>query len=158
MFPPELDPKRDRRSPGQVHRIGRRGRPLSLVVAVGLFGIFWVVSAGLALWGVVHGPATDKNGSVAGLVFWTVVFVLLMWRVWRGGRKAITFTASIGTVVGIVFLIGMVAFTVLMFVSPPGGSTVRAVAYLLPGLVAGGALLTAGILLRRREVADWGGF
>jgi len=158
MFPPELDPKRGRRSPGHVHRIGRRGRPLPLVVAIGLFGVFWVVSAGLALWGVVHGPATDQNGSVAGLVFWTVVFVLLMWRMWRGGRKAITFMASIGTVVGIVFLIGMVAFTVLMFVHPPGGSEVRSVAYLLPSLVAGCALFTAGRLLRRSEVSDWGGF
>jgi hypothetical protein len=156
MFPPELDPKGGR-SPGRVHRIGRRGRPLSLVVAVGLFGIFWAASAGMALWGVVHGPATGKNGSVAGLVFWTVVFVLLMWRVWRGGRKAIGFMARIGTRFGIVFLIGMVAFTVLMFVLPPGGSAVTSMAYLLPGLVAGGALLTAGLLLRRSEVSEWGG-
>ena len=114
MFPPEMGPERDHRSPGRVHRIGRRGRPLSLVAAVGLFGIFWAASAGMALWGVVHGPATDKNGSVA--------------------------------------------FTVLMFVSPPGGSAVESVAYLLPGLIAGGALLTAGFLLRRREVSEWGGF
>jgi hypothetical protein len=34
----------------------------------------------------------------------------------------------------------------------------RSADYLLPGLVAGGALLTAGILLRRREVSEWGGF
>jgi hypothetical protein len=155
MFPPESDPARGRRPSGRVHRIGRRGRPLSLVVAVGLFGVFWAASAGMALWGAVHGPAAGRNGSVAGVAFWTVVFALLMWRVWRGGRKAIGFLAMIGIRIGIVFLIGMVAFTVLMFVIPPGGSALTGAAYLLPGLAAGGALLTAGILLRRREVTDW---
>jgi hypothetical protein len=157
MFPPELDAKRDRPL-GRVHRIGRRGRPLSLVVAVGLFGIFWVASAGLALWGVVNDESTGTGGSVAAIVFWTVVVGLLMWRMWRGGRRAIGFMAAIGTMIGAVFLLGMVAFTVLMVVSPPGGPLVRSFAYLLPGVVAGGALLTAGILLRRREVADWAGF
>jgi hypothetical protein len=155
MFPPELTPKRH--SSGHVHRVGQRGRPLSLVVAVGLFGVFWVVSAGLALWGVAHEKNTGKSGSVSGIVFWTVVVILLMWRVWRGGRKAVRFMAGIGFTIGIVFLLGMVAFTVLLFVEPPGGSTVRAVAYFLPGVVAGGALLTAGILLRRSEVSEWSG-
>jgi hypothetical protein len=59
---------------------------------------------------------------------------------------------------GIVFLLGMVAFAVLLFVSPPGGSAPRFLVYLLPALLAGAALLTAGILLRRREVSRWSGF
>jgi hypothetical protein len=57
-----------------------------------------------------------------------------------------------------VFLAGMVAFMALFFVAPPGGLGLGFLLYLLPGLVSGGALLTAGTLLRRREVSRWGGF
>jgi cation transport ATPase len=158
MFPPGLDSKQGHRSPEQVRRIGRRGRPASLVGAILLLVVFWTFSAGTALWGVLHDHGHDQGSTVAALVFWTVVFTLLMWRAWRGGRKAIAATARIATMLGIVFLIGMVAFTVLLFIAPPGGSVVKSVAYLLPCLLAGVALLTAGILLRRREVSEWSGF
>lgn len=158
MFPPGLDSKRGHRSPEHVRRIGRRGRPASLVGAILLLVVFWTFSAGTALWGVLHDHGHDQGSTVAGLVFWTVVFALLMWRAWRGGRKAIAATAWIATMLGIVFLIGMVAFTVLFFIAPPGGSVVKSVAYLLPCLLAGVALLTGGILLRRREVSEWSGF
>jgi hypothetical protein len=142
MFPPELSGTPE-------------GRPRSLVVAVGLFVAFWVASAGMATWGIGHEhQASGRTGEVVGVAFWTVVFALVVWRVWRGGRTAITFMARIAAMIGTVFLAGMVAFAVLIFAAPPGGS---APVYLLPGLLAGGALLTAGILLRRPEVSRWAG-
>jgi hypothetical protein len=145
MFPPELSGRPE-------------GRPRSLVVAVGLFVAFWVASAGMAMWGIGHGhQASGRTGEVVGVAFWTVVFALVIWRVWRGGRTAIAFMARIAAMIGTVFVGGMVAFAVLVFAAPPGGSAPEVLVYLLPGLLAGGALLTAGILLRRPEVSRWAG-
>jgi hypothetical protein len=157
MFPPEPGAETGGFSGARVRRVGRRGRPLSLVVAVLLFAAFWVCSAGMAGLGVAHDPH-GRAGGVAGIAFWTVAFALVMWRVWRGGRMATLFMARIGTMLGMVFLLGMVAFAVLLFTAPPGGSALKSLVYLLPVLLAGIALLAAGILLRRREVSQWGGF
>jgi hypothetical protein len=157
MVPPEPGAETGGLPGARVRRVGRRGRPLSLVVAVLLFAAFWAFSAGLAGLGVAHDPH-GRAGGVAGITFWTAAFALVLWRVWRGGRIATVFMARIGAMLGIVFLLGMVVFTVLLFTAPPGGSALRALAYLLPSLLAGLALLTAGVLLRRREVSQWGGF
>jgi tellurite resistance protein TehA-like permease len=143
MFPPEPDAKTE----GRVRRFGRRGRPLSLVVAVLLLAAFWVLSAGMAGLGVVH-DRRGRGSAVAGIAFWTVVFALVMWRVWRGGPAATTFVARIATMLGTVFLFGTAAFTVLLAAAP------GLVVYLLPALLSGVALLTAGVLLRR-EVSRW---
>jgi hypothetical protein len=156
MFPPELGS-----GPGDigpVRRVGRRGRPLSLVVAVVLLAAFWVASAGMAGWGLIHHYTHDRAGDVGWMAFWTAVVALILWRVWRGGRTAIVYMAGFGTMIGLVILIGMVAFVVLAFVAPPGGSALTFLAYLLPGLLGGAALLTAGRLLRRREIREWGGY
>jgi hypothetical protein len=134
-------------------RVRRRGRPPSLVVAVLLFAAFWAVSAGMAGLGVAHDPR-GRAGGVAGIAFWTAAFALVLWRVWRGGRTATVFLARIGMMLGIVFLLGTAAFTVLLFTAPPGGSTPKALAYLAPSLLAGLALLAGGVLLRR-EVSRW---
>jgi len=151
MFPPEPDAKTE----GGVRRFGRRGRPLSLLVAVLLLAAFWVLSAGMAGLGVVH-DRRGRGSAVAGIAFWTVVFALVMWRVWRGGPAATTFVARIATMLGTVFLFGTAAFTVLLAAAPPGGLAPRLVVYLLPALLSGVALLTAGVLLRR-EVSRWRG-
>ncbi|WP_141953470.1 hypothetical protein [Actinoallomurus bryophytorum] len=134
------------------------GRPRPLVVAAGLLVAFWVASAVMALWRIGHEHrASGRTGALATVAFWTVVFALVIWRVWRGGRTAIAFMARVAAMIGTVFLAGMVAFAVLIFAAPPGGLAPDALVYLLPGLLAGGALLTAGILLRRPEVSRWGG-
>jgi hypothetical protein len=144
MFPPEPS--------------GTAGRPRSLVVAVSLFVAFWAASAGMALWGIGHGhQASGRTGEVAGVAFWTVVFALVIWRVWRGGRTAIAFMARIAAMIGTVVLAGMVAIAVLTAAAPPGGAGPEVLVYLLPGLLAGGALLTAGVLLRSPEVSRWAG-
>lgn len=136
MLPPEPD------APPEPVR--RRGRAASLVVALLLFAAFWAFSAGMAAWGVAHEPR-DRGGAVAALVFWTAMFALLLWRVWRGGPLATAFLARIGTMIGIVFLGGVVAFAVLMVTTGSGGSP----AYLLPCLLAGTALVAGGRLLGR---------
>jgi hypothetical protein len=156
MFPPDLDT--GHRHTRRVRRVGRRGRPLTLVLAVVLFAAFWTASAGTAVWGVTRGRTDGAAGAIAGVTFWTAVVALLLWRVWRGGPNATRFMARAGTAIGAVMLAGMVAFAVLMVAMPPGGSPLTDVVYFLPGVCAGAALFTAGVLLRRREVREWGGY
>jgi hypothetical protein len=62
------------------------------------------------------------------------------------------------TAIGGVFLAGMAIFTVMAVAMPSGGPAPASVLYLLPGLCSGAALVTAGVLLRRREVRAWGGY
>ena len=149
MIPPEPGTKTGGSSGARVRRrAGRRGRPLSLVVAVLLLASFWLLSVGMAGLGVVH----DRHGrasGVADIAFWTVVFALVLWRVWRGGPVATRYVARIAMTLGSVFLFGTVAFAFLLFTSPSGGPAQWFVIYLLPSLLAGAALLTAGALLRR---------
>lgn len=154
MFPPELDHHAgDIR---RVRRVGRHGRPLSLVVAVVLVAVFWGASAGTAVWGIAE--AHGQAGAAAGVAFWTLVVTFLLWRVWRGGARAIRFVARLGTAIGSAILAGMVVFAVLAVTMPPGEPGVIEVVYLLPGVFSGAALLAAGVLLRRREVREWGGY
>ncbi|MFB9838258.1 hypothetical protein [Actinoallomurus acaciae] len=158
MLPPDLGPEGS--EPGRapirrVRTVGRRGRPLALVVAVACFAAFWVCSVGMAAWGVAHDRTGGHTGDVASIVFWTLVFALMLWRLWRGGRLAIAFMSRVGTLLGALFLAATVAFAVLFAADPPGGSALDFLPYLLPAPLSGAALLTAGLLLRRGEVFRW---
>jgi hypothetical protein len=155
MFPP--DPESGLVPERRVRTVGRRGRPLSLVVAVLLFAAFWACSTGTSLWAVAHDGRGDHGRDLAGLVFWTLVCTLLAWRLWRGGRVAIAVMARLGTLLGLLLLFTPAVFTVLYLVEPAGGSALAFVRSLLPALVSGGALLTGGRLLRRTEVVRWSG-
>jgi hypothetical protein len=150
MLPPDPETLRDT----TPHRtVGRRGRPLTLVVAVALFAVFW---CGVTAMGVVALTHDRSAGNIAGVVFWTVAVALLLWRVWCGGRRAISFMERVGTLLGLVYLGGMVAFLVLLAALPhAGGARWHALAYFLPGLVSGAALFAAGRLLNRPEVRRW---
>ncbi|GLY84308.1 hypothetical protein Airi02_022370 [Actinoallomurus iriomotensis] len=161
MLPPEPGPEGSEPGRAPVRRartVGRRGRPLSLVVAILLFAAFWICSVGTAMWGLAHDRKGGHGGDVAYIVFWTLVFALMVWRLWRGGRVAIAFMSRVGTLIGGLCVVATVAFAVLFATDPPGGSALDFVPYLLPTPVAGVALLTAGLLLRRREVSRWSGF
>jgi hypothetical protein len=154
MFPPELD--RPAGEIRRVRRVGRHGRPLTLVVAVVLLAVFWGASVGLAVWGLTR--EEDQAGALAAMAFWTLVVGLLLWRVWRGGARAIRFMAQIGRAIGSAILAGMAVFVILAVAMPSGEPGLIEVVYLLPGICSGAALLTAGILLRRREVREWAGY
>jgi hypothetical protein len=154
MFSPEAEAGGE---PGG-RTAGRDGRPPALVAAVVLFAVFWVSSAGMASWGLLH--QLDRPGTAGDLVValcWTLAVALLLWRVWRGGPKATRMMAYLGATLGTVMLVGMVAFAVLFAAGPFGGAhTARtAVRVIAPGLLAGGALFTSGLLLRRRDVRRW---
>jgi hypothetical protein len=150
MLPPDPDALSDTAPPRTV---GRRGRPLTLVVAVALFAAFWCGLTAMAVVGLTREPS---GGNIAGLVFWTVAVALLLWRVWCGGPRAISFMERVGTLLGLVYAGGMVAFLVLMVMLPhAGGPRWHALPYLLPGLASGVALFAAGRLLRRPEVRRW---
>lgn len=153
MFPPEFETSAERDGGPAV---GRYGRPVAVIVAVLLFAVFWCGSVGMAAWGVAHQTHGAKGGDVAGLVFWTAVIGLLLWRVWRGGPSATAFMAKIGMGLGLVMALGMLALLVLSLSASSDISGPFALAA-LPGLVSGGCLLTGGILLRRREVTHWVG-
>jgi hypothetical protein len=155
MFPPESGSEAQG---ARVRTVGRHARPFSLVVALGLLTAFWTGAASMAVWGMTHRHgAAGRTGDVAGVVLWSLVFALLAWRVWRGGRTAIMIMGRLGTFIGVVFLAGMVAYTVLFLADPASGSVTGFLPYLLPGLASSTALLTAGVLLRRREVSRWSG-
>ena len=156
LFRPDLGPKTGH-VPANVRRIGRRGRPVSLVVAVVLLAAFWVALVSLTGWGIANGRTDGPGDAVGWMAFWTAVAALILWRVWRGGRTAIAYMAAFGMMIGIVFLAATVIFAVLMVVMPAGGPALMGVAYLLPGVLAGVALLTAARLLRRPEVREWAG-
>lgn len=67
--------------------------------------------------------------------------------------------ARIGTALGGLILAGMVVFVVMAVVPlAPGGSGQTEALYFVPSIGLGGALMTAGVLLRRREVHEWGGY
>ena len=152
MFPPELGEA----AGGRSRRVGQRGRPLSLVVSVGLFVVLWTGLVGMAMWEAVHARyAEGRISEVIGIAFWSMVFALLVWRVWRGGPMAIRFMGRIGTMIGVLWLAGTVAFTI--FAASSGGSVPQSLSSGLPGLLGGCVLVTAGSLLRRRDVARWAG-
>lgn len=160
MLPPDRGPEGsepDRAPIRRVRTVGRSGRPLSLVVAIVLFAAFWICSVGMAGWGVAHDRKGGHTSDVAYIVFWTLVFALMVWRLWRGGRVAIAFMSRAGTLLGALFLVATVAFAVLFASDPPGGSVLDFLPYLLPTPLSGAALLTAGLLLRRSEVFRWNG-
>ncbi|MFD0905213.1 hypothetical protein [Actinomadura sediminis] len=134
------------RSPGERTPVPRR--PRAVTAAVTILALCWSAPMAAA---VLGDEATA--GTIAMAAFWTAAFTLWLVRIWLGGPLATGQMARFAPVLGAVLFFGILLIAASGYSSGhrPEPGDLR----LLPLLLPGAAVFTAGRLLARADVRKW---
>jgi hypothetical protein len=141
-----------RNIPPRKRRTWSERRPPQVHLGYGLLLAWWVVDVGVAIWA---GGRTASGSTVFWVTFWALAVLTLLARGWWGGPTAWVFVKLLARVLGVLFLVGMVAFLVLAVATHE--LTLTMFWYFVPGVLSGAVLLGAGLLLSTKDVRGWYG-
>lgn len=124
--------------------------PLAVMASTMLFAGLWIASLRL-------GGQLPPDGGLKDVIYpalFTLVLAAALVAVWRGRSTAVSAMSYLGIFGGSLIIVIIAILSLVAFTYRHALDALRPLE-VLPGLVAGVALLVAGWLLRRPSVRDW---